>query len=100
MQQSLEATIRSLEPRSSILHDCLGFGRFAEVTITSDGFFIARARGDCAFNYFLGWPTRQAIIRAKNLFEKLTPEHQQELIRRLCERGIPPRVLGIPEPAN
>ncbi len=100
MQQSLEATIRSLEPRSSIIHDCLGMGRFAEVTFTSDGFFLARAHGDCGFNYFLGWPTQQAIIRAKNLFDKLTPEHQQELIRRLRECGIPPRALGIPEPAN
>jgi len=95
--ETLEEALRRLEPRTDVLKDCLGIGRFAEVAITSDGYFLARARGDCGFNYFLGGPTQAALARTKALFGKLCAPHQQELIRRLHARGIPPGALGIPE---
>ncbi len=46
--------------------------------MTTDGYFFARTRGECDFKYFLGGPTPQALLRAKSLFERLAPEHQQE----------------------
>ena len=39
--ETLDKAILRLEPTIDLLHDCLGFGRFAEVTLTSDGFFPA-----------------------------------------------------------
>src|SRR2546428_9665793 len=90
-----EAIIR-LEPKIDLLHDLLGFGRFAEVTLTSDGFFLGRAWGDIGFNHFLGEPSAVAIARTQTLFKKLSKDHQQELLRKLQARSIPPAALGIP----
>ena len=98
--ETLEEALERLEPRIDIVKDCLGIGRFAEIAITPDGCFLARARGDCDSNYFLVAPTRSALARTKALFGKLSAAHQQELIRRLHARGIPPQALGIPEPTD
>ncbi len=95
--ETLEEAILWLEPKIDLLHDCLGIGRFAEVAMTADGFFLGRARGDCGFNYFLGKPSEAARLRAWDLFMRLSDPHRLELIRRLHARGIPPEALGIPE---
>ncbi len=93
--QSLKEAILYLEPKIDLLHDCLGFGRFTEITITADGFFLGQARDDVGFNHFLGKPSQAAISRTKHLFEKLSHDHQQELIQKLAARGIPPESLGL-----
>ena len=90
-----EAVLR-FEPRMDLLHDCLGFGRFAEVTVASDGFFLGRAPGDVGFNHFLGQPSRAAVDRTCQLFARLDEPHRQELIHAVEASGIPPRALGIP----
>jgi hypothetical protein len=97
MIESLEEVLLRLAPRPDLLHDCLGIGKFAEVTMTSDGFFLGRAWGDCGFNYFLGRPSTSARARSRLLFEQLSPEHKTELIGKLRARWIPPETIGIPE---
>jgi hypothetical protein len=98
--ESLEEAILCLEPRIDLVHECLGLGNFAEIAITSDGYFLGRAWGDCGFNYFLGLPSSQALDRTKTLFESLSAPQQHELISRLRTRGIPPAAVGIPEPES
>ncbi len=94
--QSLKAAILRLEPKIDLLHDLLGFGRFAEITLTSDGYFLGRAWGDIGFNHFLGTPSAAAIARTQTLFRKLSKDHQQEILRALHARRIPHESLGIP----
>ena len=96
--QTLKDTILRIEPTIDLLHDCLGFGRFAQVIRTSDGFFLGRAWGDMGFNHFLGNPSQAAIARTQRLFGKLSNDHQQELIRQLAVRSISPEAVGIPAP--
>lgn len=93
---SLKDAILRLEPRIDLLHDCLGFGRFAEVTVTWEGYFLGRAWNEIGFNHFLGDPSNAAIARTQGLFKSLSNEHQQELIRTLHARRIPPESLGLP----
>ncbi len=97
--ETLKDGILRLEPKIDLLHDCLGFGRFAEITITSDGHFLGRAWNDIGFNHFLGSPSEAAITRTQALFNNLSPDHQQELIRELHARRIPTESLGL-RPGN
>ena len=94
--QTLKGAILRLEPKIDLLHDLLGFGRFAEVTLTSDGFFLGRAWNDIGFNHFFGMPSDAALVRTQALFKKLCKDHQQELLRAFHIRGIQPETLGIP----
>ena len=96
--QTLKVAILRLEPKIDLLHDCLGFGRLAQVIRTSDGFFLGRAWGDMGFNHFLGNPSQAAVARTQRLFGRLSSDHQQELIRRLAACGIPPDTFGLPSP--
>ena len=98
--ETLEEAVLRLEPKLDLLHECIGIGHFAEVVLTADGYFLGRARGDCGFNYFLGVPSEAARARAWDLFYRLSEPHEQELIRLLHARGIPPEALGIPEPTD
>ncbi len=98
--ETLEEAILWLHPDRSLLHDCLGIGEFAEVTITSDGYFVGRLKGDCGFNSFLGRPSEMAKYQVRRVFAKLSPEHRTELVHKLRLRGIPPQAIGIPEPLN
>lgn len=93
--ETLERALLRLEPKIDLIHECLGMGRFADLTYTSDGFFLGRTRGDCGFNAFLGVPSESARQRTKRLFERLSPAHQQEVIRRLEFRRIPLAAVGI-----
>ncbi len=94
--QTLQEAILHLEPRLDLLHDCLGFGRFAEVMVTSDGYFLGRAWDEIGFDHFLGHPSPAAIARTRSLFRGLSADHQKELIRHLYTRRIPPEALGLP----
>jgi hypothetical protein len=76
----LREEIFGMEPKIDLLHDLLGFGRFAEITMTSDGFFLGRRHGDIGFNEFLGWPSEAAIERTRNLFQKLSPKSQDRVV--------------------
>ena len=100
--RTLKETILRLEPKIDLLHDCLGFGKYAEITITSDGYFLGRAWGDIGFNDFLGAPSQAAIERTKLLFARLSPHLKHELIRELMMRRIPPDLFGLlsPNPNN
>lgn len=97
--ESLEEAILWHEERS-LIHDAMGLGDFAEMALTSDGAFIGRRWGEREFTCFLGLPTERAQAHSRELFHKLSLEHQSELIRRLQARGIPPAAVGIPEPQN
>jgi hypothetical protein len=94
METLREAVLR-LEPRIDLLHDCLGFGRFAEVTVTSDGFFLGRARGEIAFNHFLGHPSPAAAERTWQVFVRLGIRHQTEVVRALLASRIPLAAVGL-----
>jgi len=96
--EPLENAILRLEPRIDLIHECLGMGAFAELTCTSDGCFLGRARGDCGFNFFLGFPSKKALQRTKALFERLSLEHQSLVINRLCAQRIPLAAVGIANP--
>lgn len=98
--KTLEEEILRIEPTIDLIHECLGLGNFAELAVTSDGWFLGHARGDCGFNAFLGAPSPEALRRSRVLFEKLSEEHQRELVSRLRARSIPPEAIGIPEPKN
>jgi hypothetical protein len=95
--ETLREAILRLEPRIDLLHDCLGFGRLAEVTVTSDGFFLARDRDDIGFNRFLGAPSPAAMERTRQLFTRLDERHQREVVHSLRARDIPLHRIGISE---
>ena len=69
--ETLEEAILWLAPKIDLLHDCLGIGRFAEVAISTDGYFLGLARGDCGFNYFLGHPSEAAAFAPRPLLDHL-----------------------------
>lgn len=89
----LKAELFRLEPKIDLLHDLLGFGRFAEVTRTADGFYLGRKRGDIGFNDFLGHPTQIAVDRTRQLFRKLDPESQTKVLFFFHKRGYPTEFL-------
>lgn len=94
METLREAVLR-LQPRIDLLHDCLGFGRFAEVTVTSDGFFLGRTREDIGFNHFLGNPSQAALDRTRQLVAQLNERHQAELLCMLKARRVPLGAVGL-----
>ena len=87
--------IMKLEPKIDLLHDLLGFGRFAGVTQTSDGFFLAREHGDIGFNQFLGKPSDNARGRSKELFNKLSKCSQGFVLATLKGKHINLKDVGI-----
>ena len=95
---TLKEAILRLEPKIDLLHLCLGFGRFAKVIRTSDGHFLGQEWGDIAFSHYLGSPSPAVITLTQRLFGKLSHDHQQELVRRLADCGIPPDTFGLPAP--
>src|SRR2546427_13092284 len=71
-----------IEPRRELLHDMCGFGPFAEVTQTGDGFFMGREKGDIGFNAFLGKPSEISIRRLNDEYERLSQASQIEAMQR------------------
>lgn len=90
-----KSEILALEPRIDLLHDVLGFGRFAEVTETSDRFFLGRRPGDIGFNEFLGKPSEAAKQRTTELFNKLSKCSQEQIMTMLRARNINLKDVGI-----
>ena len=85
------------EPKIDLLHDLLGFGRFAEVTQTSDGFFLGRRAGDIGFDVFLGKPSEAAKERTGELFKKLSECSQEQVKALLRAKNISTRDIGLKE---
>ena len=96
---NLKQEILQIEPKIDLLHDLLGFGRFAEITITADGFFLGRRHGDIGFNDFLGRPSQAAVNRTRLLFQKLSPEAKTDVMRLFIRKGLPLAYLN-PEIAS
>jgi len=98
----LRKELFGLEPKIDLLHDLLGFGRFAETTMTSDGFFLGRRPGDIGFNEFLGWPSEAAIERTRNLFQRLSPESQDRVVSVFLGKQFPLEFVkgGLPCTSN
>lgn len=71
------AELQTIEPKIDLLHEILGCGLFAEVTQTSDGFWLGREPGDCGFNAFLGKPSAAALNRTKTFITKMSEPVQQ-----------------------
>jgi len=94
--ETLKEAVLRLDPMFDLLLNCLGFGYLVEVTVTRDGCFVGRARGDSDFDYHLGYQNIATMARAQAVFRRLTARHQQELVQRLCARHIPPEALGLP----
>ena len=70
----LQAELLTISPRRDFLHEICGCGIFAEITRTSDGYFLGRAHGDCGFNAFLGMPSQNALDRTVQFLKQLTTE--------------------------
>ena len=88
-RETLKKEIFEKEPIIDLLHDLLGFGRFAEVIITSDNFFLGRKHCDVGFNEFLGLPSENAVHRTRELFQKLSHPAKVEVFRIFLSRGFP-----------
>ena len=87
--KKLKEELFRLEPKIDLLHDLLGFGRFADITITSDGFFLGRRHGDIGYNDFLGQPSNDAVNRTKALFKKLSSISQTKIIFYFLKKKFP-----------
>jgi len=90
-----KSEILKFEPRIDLLHDVLGFGRFAEIYEDSAGIFLGRRAGDIGFNDFLGKPSEAATQRTAELFNKLSKCSQEQVMMMLRAKNINPKDLGI-----
>ncbi|OVE80499.1 hypothetical protein BVY01_00170 [bacterium I07] len=97
--QALREELFGLEPKIDLLHDLLGLGRFAEIVITSDGFFLGRRPGDVGLNDFLGWPSEEAIQRTRILFKRLSPDSQDKVVLIFFRKRYPLTLLKDGNPA-
>jgi hypothetical protein len=86
--EPLKESIMKVEPKIDLLHDVLGFGRFADVTVTSDGFFMGRKHGDIGYNEFLGKPSDVAQQRARKTYEQLDPVTRSKVDASLKSKGL------------
>ena len=84
----VKEAILKIEPKIDLLHDVLGFGRFADVTMTSDGFFLGRKGGDIGYNDFLGKPSEAAQQRARKTYEQLSPNIKAKVDATLAIKGL------------
>jgi len=90
-----KSEILKFESRIDLLHDVLGFGRFAEIYEDPAGIFLGRRPGDIGFNEFLGQPSEAAKQRTKELYSKLSKCAQEQVMMMLRSRSINPKDLGI-----
>jgi len=72
--EKLQEELKTIEPTIDFLHEVCGCGQYAEITRTSDGFFLGRAHGDIGFNVFLGKPSSIALARTRQYLKKLSPD--------------------------
>jgi len=85
----LQNELKEIEPKIDFLHEVCGCGLFAEITQTSDGFFLGRKEGDCGFNDFLGNPSSNAIERTKQFLHQLSSPAYQLAYKLLSRFDLP-----------
>lgn len=81
----LQEELKAIEPKIDFLHEVCGCGLYAEITQTSDGFFLGRERNDIGFNAFLGTPSSNAMARTKQFLQQLSAPARQ-LANKLLSR--------------
>lgn len=57
--KELQEELTRIEPKIDFLHEVCGCGLYAEITQTSDGYFLGRRKGTCGFDNFLGKTFRE-----------------------------------------
>ena len=70
----------------------------AEVTVTSDGYYMARADGDCGFNVFLGKPSLHpgpGQDRTRAQWRKLSKSERAGVRKLAAARGVNLATFGI-----
>ena len=91
----LREKLFELEPKMDLLHEILGFGRFSQVTETSDGFFLGRPYGAIGFDIFLGKPSDVAKERTRKLYNKLSMIDKAKVDIILFNSNINKKSLGL-----
>ena len=86
--KTLQQELLEIEPKRDFLHELCGCGMYAEITQTSDGFFLGRAHGDCGFNVFLGKPSEVALKRAQGYLERLSNVNREKALDLLDSVGL------------
>ena len=76
--ESLRDELFRLEPKIDLLHDLLGYGRYAQVHYDGQ-VFLGMRHGDIGFNDFLGKPSEVALARTRVLLERMTRRTGQGL---------------------
>ena len=74
--KGIQDKLIKIEPTRDFLHELLGCGVFEEVTLSSDGFFLGRPRGDPGFNVFLAKSSLKALARTKRYISLFCPEER------------------------
>jgi hypothetical protein len=92
---SLKEKMFKIEPKIDLLHEIMGYGNLEEVTETSDGFFLGRAKGDIGFNAFLGKPSDIAKARTRALYGKLSPAEKSQVDFRIGMSRINREDIGL-----
>ena len=85
--ESLRDELFRLEPKIDLLHDLLGYGRYAQVHYDGQVFFGMR-HGDIGFNDFLGKPSEVALERTRVLLERMSEENRTIALKFLKRFGI------------
>jgi len=85
--KTLQEELVEISPTRDFLHEVCGCGVYAEITKTSDGFFLGREPGDCGFNAFLGKPSHAALARTQEFLDKLSPTNQAKAMALLEAYG-------------
>lgn len=87
--KTLQEELIEIEPTRDFLHEVCGCGVFAEITRTSDGFFLGRKQEDIGFNNFLGKPSEIALHRTQTYLDKLSKSNAIQAVRLLAKYGYP-----------
>ncbi len=69
----------------------LGPAGLAEVMVTSDGFYLGRAKGDCGFNAFLGKPKQgpgPGMNRSVGIWKSLSHYEKRALVLVALRAGV------------
>jgi hypothetical protein len=64
---------------------------FVDVTVTTDGFYLARVRGDVGFNRFLGRPNPGpdvGQVYARGVWQSLDVGERRDVVRAARARGV------------
>ncbi len=90
--RELQIELPKIEPCIDLLHELAGIGQYAEITRTTDGFFLGRAVGDIGFNEFFGIPSDIAIARTAGYLDKLSDVARMQAEELLQEYRLLDRV--------